>query len=174
MAGQTVEGIREGIAQHWVQAINEIEAPRIVALVIGHSSKHVARGIAKRAITAPFQAEPEDMASYFNAADLTVVTSEFEAFGRIAAESEASGTPVVCFQTGGLPEIVLDKKTGYVVPKGDTVKLKLAIEKLASNHELLSRMSIAGIRHARENFCDSLIVDRYVEQYRREILVREQ
>ncbi len=83
-----------------------------------------------------------------------------EPFGMVAAEAQACGTPVVASRSGGLPEVVHDKVTGYLVPRGDVTaaaraladvtKLSRAacrshactaldLDKATSNHEQLYR-----------------------------------
>lgn len=57
--------------------------------------------------------EPKDLAAYYQISDLTLVPSEQEAFGKVAAESIMCGTPVVSFDIGGLKDIVGHKVTGW-------------------------------------------------------------
>jgi glycosyltransferase involved in cell wall biosynthesis len=47
-----------------------------------------------------------------------------ELLGLAALEAMASGTPVVASRLGGLPEIVIDGETGWLVPPGDTDALQ--------------------------------------------------
>jgi len=42
-----------------------------------------------------------------------------EPFGLAAAEAQACGTPVVAFRRGGLPEVIVDHVTGFLVPPDD-------------------------------------------------------
>jgi glycosyltransferase involved in cell wall biosynthesis len=54
------------------------------------------------------------MATLYSAADVMVVPSMQESFGQTAAESLACGTPVTCFRTSGLVDIVDHKANGYL------------------------------------------------------------
>lgn len=61
-----------------------------------------------------------DMSALYNSADLTAMPSIVqESFGLVAAESLLVGTPVVGSALGGIPEIVTDHETGYLVPSAD-------------------------------------------------------
>jgi glycosyltransferase involved in cell wall biosynthesis len=61
-----------------------------------------------------------EMPALYTAADLTAMPSTVqESFGLVAAESLVAGTPVVGSQLGGIPEIVDDEDTGYLVPPND-------------------------------------------------------
>ncbi|OGI38617.1 MAG: hypothetical protein A2V91_02310, partial [Candidatus Muproteobacteria bacterium RBG_16_64_10] len=60
--------------------------------------------------------DPTHMQEYYQAADLAVVPSEFEEpFGMVAIEAMAAGTPVLATRRGGLPEIITDGVTGFLL-----------------------------------------------------------
>lgn len=60
--------------------------------------------------------DPAHMQAYYQAADLAVVPSEFEEpFGMVAIEAMAAGTPVLATRRGGLPEIIADGATGFLL-----------------------------------------------------------
>lgn len=54
-----------------------------------------------------------------------------EPFGMVAAEAQAAGTPVVASQRGGLPEVVREGVTGYLVPAGDVAAAAAALDRAA-------------------------------------------
>ena len=55
----------------------------------------------------------ERLAEIYAEADVMVVPSRMEAFGQVAIEAMACSTPVVCFDTTGLRDIVRHKENGY-------------------------------------------------------------
>ena len=61
----------------------------------------------------------EDVPSRYREATVSVLPSVDEAFGLVIVESLASGTPVVCSRSGGMPEIVDDPAVGRVVAPDD-------------------------------------------------------
>ena len=65
----------------------------------------------------------------YNVADVFVIPSREEGFGLTAVEAIACGCPVVGFAVGGIPDIVEDGQTGYLVKPFEIRELKDAMEK---------------------------------------------
>lgn len=63
------------------------------------------------------------LATLYSAADLTIVPSLQEAFGQVATESMACGTPVVGFNNTGLDDIIVHKHNGYLVSNQSSADL---------------------------------------------------
>ncbi|MBY0123491.1 glycosyltransferase [Bacillus sp. S/N-304-OC-R1] len=91
---------------------------------------------------------------YINKMDVFGVpsTEDSESFGVAAVESMACGVPVVVSNVGGLPEVVLEGKTGYVVPKENPKELAKAIRSLIDNKEKSREMGQAGIDHVKAHY----------------------
>lgn len=70
---------------------------------------------------------PDEVAARYRGASVTVLPSQGEAFGMVLVESLASGTPVVCNDDGGMPDIVSDRSIGRVVDAADPAALADAI-----------------------------------------------
>jgi glycosyltransferase involved in cell wall biosynthesis len=81
-----------------------------------------------------------------------VVPSLGEGFGMVALEAMERGRPVIASDVGGLPEIVADGETGFVVPAGDAEALADAMVALASDLPRAAAMGKAGRRRALESF----------------------
>lgn len=57
----------------------------------------------------------EDVAAVFSELDLLVVPSKQEGMGRVVVEAFSAGVPVAAFAVGGIPELVIDDQTGFLV-----------------------------------------------------------
>jgi glycosyltransferase involved in cell wall biosynthesis len=64
----------------------------------------------------------------------------------------AAGKPVVATNGGGVPEIVRDGETGYLVPMGDADAMAQAMTRLLENPALASRMGEQGRQRVRDHF----------------------
>ena len=80
------------------------------------------------------------------AALVVVPSAGYETFGRTVIEAYARGTPVVATRLGAVAELVQDGVTGTLVPPGDPVSLRCAVDDLARSPERLSAMRSAAWR----------------------------
>lgn len=94
----------------------------------------------------------KQLPAYYRACAVSVVPSLEEGFGIPAAEAMGCRAPVVATNAGGLPEVVEDGVTGFVVAKADAGALANAIDRLLSDPELRARMGRAGRIRALERF----------------------
>ena len=110
-------------------------------------TKTDALGLAQRII---MPGHTRDMPTAFMAADVVVSAStDPEAFGRVAAEAQAMGRPVIATAHGGALETVLDGKTGYLIPVGDAASMASAIERAV---QTLDFDAIAARKRISEQF----------------------
>jgi glycosyltransferase involved in cell wall biosynthesis len=105
-------------------------------------------------ITLTGQVDHEDVPGYLHSFDVFVVPSltNRESFGVAAVEASASGLPVIASRIGGLPEVVLDGKTGLLVPPGDVDALAFAISRLLADPALRAQMGQAGRQFVLEHY----------------------
>ena len=94
----------------------------------------------------------KELPPYYRACAVSVIPSLEEGFGIPAAEAMGCEAPVVASDAGGLPEVVADGVTGFVVPKGDVDALTAAIDRLLADPELRQRMGKAGRARVSERF----------------------
>lgn len=74
---------------------------------------------------------------------------KMELFGLVLAEAMACGTPVICSDAGGMREVVLPGRTGFVVPPGDVAALAVALTRVTGDDAAWQTMSAAAAAHAR-------------------------
>ncbi|CAN5889726.1 hypothetical protein BH24DEI2_BH24DEI2_17050 [soil metagenome] len=85
-------------------------------------------------------------------ASVCVVTSQNEAFGYVAAEAQAVGTPVVASKVDGLLDVVKEGKTGFLVPPEDPASFADKITTLLLDKSLREQFSVNAREHFLNNF----------------------
>ncbi|MFM2044200.1 MAG: hypothetical protein RLY86_2776 [Pseudomonadota bacterium] len=95
-----------------------------------------------------------DMAAAYMLADVVVnASTKPEAFGRVIAEAQAMGRPVIVTDLGAVRETVRDGETGLVVPPDDPDALAQAIRAVLDLDPLQRQaVGLDGIAHVRRNF----------------------
>ncbi len=111
--------------------------------------------------------ECNDMPAAYMLTDVVVSAStDPEAFGRVVAEGQAMGRPVIASAHGGACETVLDGRTGWLVPPNDPSALAGAIDRVLTM-TLVERKQMAAlaIDHIRSNFTKDVMCSRTLEVY---------
>jgi len=70
----------------------------------------------------------------------------------VIMEAMATGLPVISTNIGGIPEMVVENETGFLVQPGDAAALAGAIEKLINDRPLAQRLGQAGYSRAQRLF----------------------
>jgi len=82
-----------------------------------------------------------------------------EPFGLVMIEAMACGTPVIAYRKGSVPEVVKDKKTGFIV--SNEKEMAQAVKKISSINRKDCR------NHVEQNFTLKQMVDKYEEIYKK-------
>lgn len=100
----------------------------------------------------------------YSAADLLVIPSRQDNLPNTGVEAYACGTPVVAFNTGGLPDIVDHKRTGYLAEAFDVVDLAHGIKWVLANAETAA-LSKNAREHAIAKFSYPVVARQYKKIY---------
>ncbi len=96
-----------------------------------------------------------------------VMPSMKEAFGVVVLEAGACRRPVIASSVGGVPEVLVDGKTGILVDKGDVDQLAEAIIRLAEDAALRDKMGLAAYEFVRDNYTWEKSLDMMTDLYER-------
>jgi glycosyltransferase involved in cell wall biosynthesis len=94
--------------------------------------------------------QPEEMHHVYNGADLYVMASQMESFGLVYAEALSCGIPVIGTSVGGVPEVIDDGKSGFLVSPDNHVELSKAIKRMLTNKPRMRKMGKYGRKYIRE------------------------
>ena len=107
-----------------------------------------------------------DVVELYSHAAVFVCPSIYEPFGLINLEAMACGTPVVATRVGGIPEVVVDGETGWLVPPGDEAALAQALRGALADPARARRIGETGRRRVEAHFSWDRIAERTLAVYR--------
>jgi N-acetyl-alpha-D-glucosaminyl L-malate synthase BshA len=107
-----------------------------------------------------FLGKVRDTQHVLEISDLFILPSETESFGLAALEAMAMGVPVISSNTGGIPEVNIDRETGFTSNVGD-------VEDMAKNalHILKDKETHDAFRHRALERSQLFDVEQIVQQY---------
>ncbi|MFH1613295.1 MAG: glycosyltransferase family 4 protein [bacterium] len=94
----------------------------------------------------------KDLFKIISILDIFTLTSIHEHFGRVIIEAMACKIPVIAFNTGGVSEIIIDNKTGFLIEPNNYKKLAKKIIELLKNNEMKNNFGNAGFKRVNELF----------------------
>jgi len=113
-----------------------------------------------------FRGPVHDIPAFLNGARFLVHTSESEGYPNAVMEAMACGLPVVAMDTGDIPWLVEDGKTGFVVPQGDEGTFVRRISQLLGDEGLCLSMGAAAREKAKREFTLERLVCETLDAYR--------
>ena len=112
-----------------------------------------------------FLGKQAELTSILSISDVFLIPSGNESFGLSALEAMACGVPVISSDVGGLPEVNVDGKTGYIVKMGDIQTLARRTIEILSDDVLQKRLGQDALAHATGHFTKEQIVPHYEAAY---------
>lgn len=102
---------------------------------------------------------------YYEAADVNLLISRDEGFGRTIIESGSLGVATIGTRIGGIPELITDGKTGLLIDGEDPVQLADAMDRMATDEALRSTMGENVFRHVAMHFSITSHTQRIMDLY---------
>jgi len=102
-----------------------------------------------------------DIRPLLHQACLLVLSSCYEALPNVVLEAMAAGLPVVATRVGGLPELVVPGRTGWLVPPGDAPALAAAMSQALGDADTREALGRAGRERAVGDFSMEAMTHRY-------------
>lgn len=117
----------------------------------------------------------QEMAEIYSTAHVTLVPSKLEAFGQVAAESQACGTPVIAFDTSGLKDVVIDGKTGLLAVPFSSESLAEKIDQiLTMPSEQYNQLCKNARQHVVDTFSNAVISQQYESIIKEQLLKKQE
>jgi len=112
-----------------------------------------------------FLGKQKNISDLLAISDLKLLMSEKESFGLVLLEAMSCGVPCIGTNVGGIPEVIRDGETGFLVDVQDTkTAAKLAVE-LLMDEEKKEQFRTNALQHVQEHFHSDKIVKQYEDLY---------
>ena len=167
-------GIFRGKKGHWffLKACRIIKQsiPHARFLIVGEGpiEKHIREwikefGLEREVIMTGFR---EDINEVLASLDILVMSSVAEGVPQVISQALAMGRGVVATSIGGIPELIKDNSTGFLVPPEDPDSIAGVCLKLLRDKSLGSRLGQAGRKLVEQNFSLEGMLDKIEKLYR--------
>jgi L-malate glycosyltransferase len=97
-----------------------------------------------------FIGKQEQIEEILAVSDLFILPSEYESFGLAALEAMAAGVPLISSDAGGLPEININGKTGFMSPVGDVASMSRQAITILENDDVLKTFKANAYEQAKK------------------------
>ena len=108
----------------------------------------------------------ENIDNFMESIDIYILPSLWEGFGYVLVEAMLHKKPVIAFNLSSNPEIIEDKKTGFLTEPNNLEEITNKIKLLATNQELREKMGIDGEKRVKTLFT----IERVVEEIEKTVV----
>lgn len=108
----------------------------------------------------------EDIGNFLKSFDIFVLASKMEGLGTSVLDAQTVGLPIVATTAGGIPEMIVDGRNGFLVPPEDEASLADAILRLIGDGRLRQKLGENAKREVKRFSIDKTIRDN-IELYRK-------
>ncbi|VVB53226.1 Trehalose synthase [uncultured archaeon] len=162
----------KGIKNFWkggeylLKALEQIDDENVFFLNIG-STENLDKRVKKSIewVSIPYVDNEKTMAEYYAASDLFLYPSLADNCPLVVLESMACSTPVIAFDTGGIPELLTNMKTGYIARYKDVDDFVKGIKLFLNDVDLRAKAGLSARKDVEKHFTLDKMVTLYEELY---------
>ncbi len=168
-ASMDVNDIRKGYAYLQKALLNlstQKSTQKIEVLIFGRASEDLLENIPFKYHYLGSLNRSEDIIDAYNAASVFVIPSLQDNLPNTVMEAMSCGLPVVGFDVGGIPEMVVDGHTGYIATTGDAQSLSKSIQLLIDQPERCVELGKNARNKVELDYAESIVAKKYLEFYK--------
>ncbi len=137
---------------------------RLLLLALGDEAETETIGSAKVQFV-PYEQDPQRVALYYQAADVYLHAARADTYPNTVMEAAACGTPVIATAVGGIPEQIVEGRSGFLVPAGDPDSMARQARLLLTQADRHRVMSAEAAQFAKDRFDLARQVQVYLDWY---------
>ena len=108
---------------------------------------------------------PDKVREYLSEIDVYALLSGIDMSPLTLQEAQLMQKPVVATNVGGIPELIKNNETGFLIPSNDPQKLAESVNKLLENKQSANQFANAGYEFIKNNMTWDIILPKYIEFY---------
>ncbi|MDO5618939.1 glycosyltransferase family 4 protein [Kocuria sp.] len=144
-----------------IEPMRRLPGARLAIVGSGPHKEHLEKQFAGTNTVFTGYMSGAELAAAYASADIFAFPSQSETLGLVALEAFASGVPVVGARAGGIPFVIDDGETGFLVQPGDADDLTQRLRQLVEDPHLRARMGAAAraeaVKHSWETSTRKLV-----------------
>lgn len=142
------------------------EGFKIKTIIVGDGEyKNYYETLAKPIKNIIFVGSVPHICKYFAVADVFILTSMSEGLPTVLLEASACGKPIVATNTGGISDIIIHGKTGFLAKPNDVDSFVYYVKLLLNDETLSRKLGENGYEHVRKQFDWNVITKKYESIY---------
>ena len=106
-----------------------------------------------------------DAMENLKASSILVIPSRMESIPQVIKEAFYLKVPIIATNVGGIPELIIDNKTGILIPPNDPKILENSINKLLLDDETSKKLADSGYEFVMNNLTWEILLPKYVKFY---------
>ena len=110
---------------------------------------------------------PDKVREFLSEIDVYALVSGIDMSPLTLQEAQLMKKPVIATRVGGIPELMVDKKTGYLVEKGNAEELIQKLSLLVNDEQKRKTMGIEGRKFVEDNFSWDDIARQFLESLKK-------
>ena len=110
---------------------------------------------------------PNKVREYLSEIDMYALISGLDMSPLTLLEAQLMKKPVIATNVGGIPELMIDKKTGFLIESGNAIQLIEKIEEILNDPKKIEEMGIEGRKFVKENFSWKIITKKFVKDLKK-------
>lgn len=157
--GRTIKDKGIDVFDEVIENLKSVDDFNFIIVGDGHEKEELVKKYAHLPnVTFHSSVPKNEVPLWFNVADVFLFPTKREAFGLVALESAACGTPVIAHNVGGVPEIIENHITGFLINVGDTDDFSRKILEIYESPGTKNSFSLKGFEKSKEHTIEKQII----------------
>ena len=108
----------------------------------------------------------KELRKIYNISELIIIPSRIDNLPLKGLEASSCGIPIVCFDIGGMTDLVIHKKNGWLAKSFESEDLARGIREILTNKHVHLQMSKFSRKNVIKKFKNQIVISQYIDFYK--------